>query len=169
MQRRTVALAATIFALLPRAGTSQARQVPIGVRAEAAVDTLRSGGPLPLRITITNGLRDEIYFLAYTLTPNEWNGETLTLTVFDVERAGESGRVNVHAPSVRVPMTLAGRGMRRIPPRDSLTWVVDLAKWQAEGGWLPGEYKFLVRPNPIHVDRFLTAWVTSDTVRLHIR
>ena len=169
MQTRATALAAVLFALLPRAGTSQARQVPIVVRAEAAVDTLRSGGSLPLRITIMNGLRDEIYILTYTLTPNEWNGETWGLTIFDVEREGDSTRVNVHAPSVRVPMMIPGRSVRRIPPRGSLTWVVDLAKWQAEGGWLPGKYKLLVRPDAIHVDRFMTAWVTSDTVRLHIR
>jgi hypothetical protein len=130
---------------------------------------MRSGGPLPLRVTVSNGLREEIYFLTYTLTPTDWNAETVNLTLFDVYREGDSSRVDVHRPDVRVPMTIAGMGRKVIPARGSLSWVVDMAKWQAEGGWRPGRYKMLVRVGTIHVDRFLTVWATSDTVRLEIK
>lgn len=169
MQRRALILVTSAIPLIPRAAASQTPQVPITVRAEPAIDTLRSGGPLPLRITVSNGLREEIYFLAYTLTPNEWNGETANLTIFDVYRERDSSRVDVHRPDVRVPIVIAGKGRKVIPARGSLSWVVDMAKWHAEGGWQPGKYKMLVRVEAIHVDRFLMAWATSDTVRLEIK
>ena len=99
MRGRALILVASAFPLVPRAVASQTPQVPITVRAEPAVDTMRSGGPLPLRVTVSNGLREEIYFLTYTLTPTDWNAETVNLTLFDVYREGDSGRVNVRRPA----------------------------------------------------------------------
>src|SRR5215468_6858475 len=65
---------------------SEQRQIPITVNAEPAAIPLKSGGPLLLRVTISNGLSQDIRFQTLSLSPNDWNGETVNISLVDIYR-----------------------------------------------------------------------------------
>lgn len=131
---------------------------------------LKSGEPLPLRITISNGLSQKIFFLTYSVSPNSWNGEVANISLVDIYRDGpEPLNIFLARPRIEVPLVIAGMGGKHIGPGESLAVVVDMAKWTVNGGWTPGKYTITVRADNIRVDEYTTASVMSDTVRVEIK
>ena len=50
------------------------------VDAEPLSAKFKPDGPLMFRVSIYNGLKEEIRFSTFALKPNGWNGETANLT-----------------------------------------------------------------------------------------
>jgi hypothetical protein len=59
-------------ALLLSVRASEQRQVPITIEVRPAAVVLKSGTPLLLQVTISNGLSREIRFQTFSLSPNSW-------------------------------------------------------------------------------------------------
>jgi hypothetical protein len=71
----------------PSSASVPAIPVTVGLAVES-VD-LKAGDPIPIRVTIHNGLPAEIRYSTYRLEPIDWNGETVNVTLVDVYREGD--------------------------------------------------------------------------------
>jgi len=161
-----------LLIFLPLASSAgQQRQVPITVVASPDSETLRSGKPLLLRITISNGLPQEIRFATFSLIPNSWSGETTNISLVDIYRAPQPKSVFYARPKFgdESPKFIAGMSGYRIKPRESLSVLVDISKWQIVGGWKAGRYRIKVRVDNIDVDAYTKASVMSDPIEIEIK
>ena len=169
---RQAILLVTLLLSAPRESVSSAqRQLPITVEAQAASRDTKSGTTLLLRITISNGLSQDIRFSTFSLTPNSWNGEVTNISLVDIYRdnAGPMGLFLARPKSGEVPRFIAGISSHTIKPRASLSVLVDMGKWQIRDGWVPGKYRITVRVDNISVDDYATASVMSDPVEIEIK
>lgn len=170
--RRTSVMLILLLAVWPLAvSAGQQRQIPITVVASPDSETLRSGKPLLIRITISNGLPQEIRFATFSLTPNSWNGETTSISLVDIYRAPQPQSVFYARPRVgdESPNFIAGMSGYRIKPRESLSVLVDISKWQIVDGWKAGKYRITVRVDNIDVDTYTKASVMSDPIEIEIK
>ncbi len=162
-------LLASVFVLSGQA--SGQRKLLIGVSAEPVSGKMTSRGPLLVRITISNGLSQDIRFSTLSLEPNSWNGEIVNISVVDIYR-DSSGPTNVFLarPTLgEVPRFLSGIGSYPIKAGESRSVVVDLSKWQIRDGWSAGRYRITVRADNIQVDDYTTASVMSDPIEFDIK
>jgi len=60
--------------------------IPVHVNAQAELAVFKTGKPLPMSVTLMNGLSKTIRFSTFATEPNEWNGETLNVSLVDVYR-----------------------------------------------------------------------------------
>jgi hypothetical protein len=149
----------------------QQRQIPIVVEAHPVSATLKSNESLFLRISIHNGLSNDIHFSTFSLTPNDWNGEVTNISLVDIYRdVAQPMNLFLSRPKIGPePKFIAGVGSYAIKPKESLSIVVDMRKWQIQEGWLPGKYKITVRADNIYVDRYTSASVMSNPVEVVLR
>src|SRR5712671_1447589 len=98
------------------AGDVRSRVIPIVVSI-AATNDYRVGQPLLIEVEVFNGLDTEIGFLTYSLTPNEWNGETECVHVMDIYRDGQPGSIFFKRTEVHPPFGVAGVGRERVPAK----------------------------------------------------
>jgi hypothetical protein len=168
--RRTSVMLLFLLAVWPLAvSAGQQRQIPITVVASPDSETLRAGNPLLLRITISNGLPQEIRFATFSLTPNSWSGETTNISLVDIYRAPQPKGVFYARPKFgELPNFIAGMSGYRIKPRESLSVLVDISKWQIVDGWKAGKYRITVRVDNIDVDAYTKVSVMSDPVEIEI-
>ncbi|MCH7988974.1 MAG: hypothetical protein IID46_07460 [Planctomycetes bacterium] len=138
------------------------RQIPVYVRAEVKPATVIAGKPIPLFITVTNQLDGSIGFPCYSLIPNNWNGETLSISLVDIYRDGKEFNLYLASPKIEPPLRIAGTSQTTVQPKQSATVQTDAAKWKLRDGWLPGRYKVTVRVDNIRVDDYCTLNVLSD-------
>ncbi len=170
--RRTSVMLIFLLAVWPLAARGgQQRQVPITVVASPDSETLRSGKPLLLRITISNGLPQEIRFATFSLTPNSWNGETTDISLLDIYREPRSMGLFYARPKIGddAPRFIAGISSYQIRPGQSLSVLVDISKWQIVDGWKAGRYRITVRVDNIDIDSYTKASVMSDPIEIEIK
>ena len=60
-------------------------------------------------------------------------------------------------------------GARPVKPGETLRIMVDISKWQIQGGWAEGGYELVFRMDGIIVDDKVTLSVLSDPVRVTIQ
>ena len=169
MRRTTLTLLLIFLPLATSAG--QQRQIPITVVASPDSETLRSGKPLLIRITISNGLTQEIRFATFSLIPNSWNGETTDISLVDIYREPRSMGLFYARPKIgeAAPRFIAGISSYQIRPGQSLSVLVDISKWQILDGWKAGRYRITVRVDNIDVDAYTKASVMSDPIEIEIK
>ncbi len=170
--RRTSVMLIFFLAVWPLAvSAGQQRQIPITVVASLDSETLRSGTPLLLRITISNGLARVIRFSTFSLTPNSWNGETTDISLVDIYREPRSMGLFYARPKIGddAPRFIAGMSSYQIKPGQSLSALVDISKWQIVDGWKAGKYRITVRADNIDIDAYTKASVMSDPIEIEIK
>lgn len=147
------------------------RQVPVVVRGQAEPAAVEAGKPIPLRITVTNGLPSSIAFYTYSVTPTSWNGETANIALFDILRDGKRRALFLPQPNPHPPreLLIPTMGRRWIEPGKALVIRTDARKWKLPGGWVPGRYRARVRVERLHLDDYSQLWVTSEPFEFEIR
>ncbi len=117
-----------------------------------------------------NGLKGPIRYSTFNLKPNDWNGETVHLTLVDIYRVSTQLGLFAERPKVEVPTKIAGMGSYPIKAGGSLTVTTDGRKWKIVGGWVPGKYKATVRIENLAVegDRCILS-VHSEPFEFEIR
>ena len=137
------------------AGTGAAtveKLIPVVVTGKVEPAVVMQGQPIPLAVTIANGLKGPIGYSTYSLKPNDWNGETAYLTLVDIYRDGKPGSLFVERPKVEAPEKVTGVGGNPIKAGESLTVTTDARKWKIIGGWVPGKYRANVRVEKLTVE-----------------
>ncbi|HEY5883618.1 MAG TPA: hypothetical protein VIT88_02980 [Pyrinomonadaceae bacterium] len=142
------------------------RQVNVIVDAKPLTSKLKVNEPFMFRVSIYNGLKKEILFPTFALTPNGWRGESANLTFYDViQKSGQQAQIYWRREPINVPSTISGMASYRIKPKEKLYIVVDAKKDYATTKWFAGEYEFTVRADNISVDRSTTISVASEPVK----
>lgn len=139
-------------AITGTAAVTDEKLIPVVVTGKVEPAVLTQGEPIPLAVTIANGLKGIIGYSAYSLKPNDWNGETVHLTLVDIYRDGRPRGLFLERPKVDVPMQIAGISGYSIKAGGSLTVTTDVRKWKIIGGWVPGKYKANVRIENLTVE-----------------
>jgi hypothetical protein len=156
----------------PESGVEAAgegRRIPIVVTAGVSPAEVEAGGPIPLTIRVANGLPGEIELVGYGVEPTAWNGETLNVSLVDIDRDGLGPNLFLERPAVEPPVRVAGMSREVIGPGRALTITTDARKWSIRGGWRPGRYRVTVRVGNLRVDAFSTVDVLSEPVELVVR
>ncbi len=142
--------------------------IPISVSAGIDPDAAR-GRLVPLLITIGNQTEGDVGYSSYSLTPNDWNDETINLSLLDVYRDGIQRELALQRPAVAAPFEISGIRVRKIAPGSTLSVRTEATKWTIDGGWTPGRYEAKVRIERLIVDdgRFLVS-VLSEPIHFEI-
>jgi hypothetical protein len=150
---------------------SQQRQIPITVEVQPTSKALKSGEPLLLRVTISNGLSQDIRFQTFSLSPNSWNAEITNISLVDIYRDVPQPMNLLYArPRLgETPKYIAGMSSYAIKPQETLSVVIDISKWQIRDGWAVGKYKVTIRADNIYVDKYTTASVMSEMIEIEIK
>lgn len=143
--------------------------IPVSVNAQAELAVFKSGKPLPMSVTLTNGLSETIRFSTFAVNPNNWNGETLNISLVDVYRDEQKRNLYLARPKLKVPVTISGPGARPVKPNGTLRIMIDISKWKIQGGWTKGEYQLVFRMEGITVDEKVTLSVLSDPVQVAVQ
>jgi len=143
--------------------------IPVSVHAHAELAVFKAGKPLPMSVTLTNGLSKTIRFSTFATEPNEWNGETLNISLVDVCRDGQKRNLYLARPDLEVPLLISGPGARQVTPGETLRVMLDISKWKIQGGWTKGEYELVFRMDSIIVDDKVTLSVLSDPVHVRVQ
>ncbi|MCA1629435.1 MAG: hypothetical protein LC785_08980, partial [Acidobacteria bacterium] len=164
-----VVLIASVMASFLTGYAQERRQVNVIVDAEPVSSKFKASGPFMFRVSIYNGLKEEIRFSTFALEPNGWNGETANLTFFDVnQKSGKHLMIGWRRPEINVPLGVAGMASYRIKPKEKLYILVDAKKGYAEVEWFSGEYEMLVRADHIVVDKYTTISVASKPIKFTV-
>lgn len=119
--------------------------IPVVVRAAAPKDPVKVGQPIPVTLTVENGLPGPVEFHTYAVKPNDWNGETVAVELVDIYRVGDFTNRFLAKPKVDPPRTVAGPSRRVVEPGKSLDVRIDASKWTIRDGWQPGTYTVTAR------------------------
>lgn len=150
MARYTFLVAA--WAMADRIGTAGDLTIPVVVAGKADAAQIKVGDPIPLTVTITNGLTGPIAYSTFSLKPNDWNGETSGFSLMDIYRDGRDRNLYLERPKVAVPWKISGMGGHAVKPGGSLTAATDARKWTIDGGWVPGKYSVTVGVSRLTAD-----------------
>jgi hypothetical protein len=145
------------------------RQIPVFVIASANDNTIHIGNPIPITIKLINNFTSSIHFNTFSLTQNEWNGETINLSLVDIFRDNKPDNLYLDRPKIDVPVEISGMGYKIVKPKGELIIQTDARKWKLRDGWLPGKYKITVRIDNITLDKFSKLSVLSEPFDLEIR
>ena len=66
--------------------TQSHRQIPVIIDGKVKPRILERGESIPLTITVSNGLPSSIYHTTFSVGPNEWNGETVNISLVAIYR-----------------------------------------------------------------------------------
>ena len=143
--------------------------IPVSVHAQAELAVFKIGKPLPMSVTLTNGLSKTIRFSTFATEPNEWNGETLNISLVDVYRDEQKRNLYLARPELKVPVTISGPGARPVKPNGTLRIMIDISKWKIQRGWTKGEYELVFKMDNIIVDDKVTLSVLSDPVHVTVQ
>jgi len=147
----------------------QERQIPVVVSVDVRPEIIKSGEVVPLTITVSNGLSSSIYHLTFSLTSNDWNGETYNISLVDIYRDGRVSNLYFSRPEMDVPITMSGMASWEIKPGEELEIQTDARKWKLRDGWLPGRYRVTVRIDNLKVDKYSTLSVLSNPIEFKIK
>lgn len=143
--------------------------VAVTLHAQPELAVFKTGKPLPMSVTLTNGLSKAIRFTTFSTTPNDWNGETLNISLVNVYRDKQRHNLYIARPELRVPLTISGPQSHLNNPGESLRILIDISKWRIEGEWIKGEYELVFRMDNISVDDKVTLSVLSDPVHVVVQ
>jgi hypothetical protein len=143
--------------------------IPVSVHAQAELAVFKSGKPLPMSVMLTNGLSNTIRFSTFAIKPNDWNGETLNISLVDVYRGKQRRNLYLARAELKVPVTISGPGARPVTPNGTFSIMIDISKWKIQGGWTKGEYELVFRMDNIIVDDKIKMSVLSDTVKVIVQ
>jgi len=144
------------------------RQIPIVVSAKVDSAAIREGDAIPLTITISNGLPGRIYHSTFSVTPTDWNGETIGVSLVDIYR-DRPFNLYLSRPEAKCPDNISGMGSRAIEPGDSLAVKTDAKKWTLRDGWKRGHYTITVRVDNLRIDDYSKVSVLSDPFEFEIK
>jgi len=147
----------------------QERQIPVIVSVEVKPEIVKSGEAVPLTITVSNGLSSSIYHLTFSLTSNDWNGETYNISLVDIYRDDNTDNLYLARPKMSVPVTVSGPARQEIKAGEKLEIQTDARKWKLRDGWLPGQYRATVRVDNLEVDKYSTLSVLSEPIEFEIK
>lgn len=142
----------SVWAIAGAAAAAREKLIPVVVTGKVEPAVVKQGEPIPLAVTIANGLKGPVSYSTYSLKPNAWNGETVHLTLVDIYRDGKPEGLFAERPRVEVPAKVAGMAAHPIKAGESLTVTTDARKWKIAGGWVPGKYKVNVRVENLAVE-----------------
>jgi hypothetical protein len=162
-------LGAGLIAVASGTRGKEERQIPVVVTADVNLKNVKGGEVIPLTITVSNGLPSSIYHSTFSLTPNEWNGETCNVSLVDIYRDDKPGNLYLSRPKMNVPVTVSGIGRKEVKPGGKLVVRTDARKWKLMDGWLPGKYRVTVRVDNLTIDKYSTLSVLTDFVEFEIR
>lgn len=157
------------FSSSPSAPVHVERQIPLDVTSRITRDVIRRGDPIPLEITIRNGFSGAINFKSYNLKPNDWNGETPSIALYDIYRGRRTEGLFLARPAVEPPIAIPHMPWHRIPSGETLTISTDVRKWTIADGWLPGKYKMSLRVDNLQVDGSAALSVLGEPIEFEIR
>ncbi len=157
-----------LFAGVALAGDKKA-VIPVSVHVQAELAVFKAGKPLPMSVTLANGLSNTVSFSTFAIEPNELNGETLNISLVDVYRGGEKNNLYIARPELKVPLKISGPGSRDVQPNGTLRVMIDTSKWKIQGGWTKGEYELTFRMDNIIVDDKVTMSILSDPVNVIVQ
>lgn len=158
----------SLIVIMSKADRKQERQIPVVVSVEVKPDVVKTGEAIPLIITISNGLPSSIDLSGFTLTPNDWNGETCNVSLVDIYRDDKEGNLYLARPEINPPMTVSGMRRWEIKSGERLKIQTDACKWKLRDGWLPGRYRITARVDNLKVDEYSTLSVLTDPVQFEI-
>lgn len=145
--------------------------IPVSVHAQAELAVLEAGKPLPMSVTLTNGLSETIRFTTFAVKPNNWNGETQNISLVDVYRNKQKKNLYLARPAPKAPMpaNISGPSAHSVTPGGVLRIVIDISKWRIQGGWTKGEYQLVFRMDRITVDEKVALSVLSDPIQIVVQ
>lgn len=126
--------------------------IPVTVTVVARPGIVPGGEAIPLEFTVRNGLPGEIAYSTYSVTPIEWHGETVNISLVDIYRDGVKRGLLQARPKIEIPTVISGMSRHRILQGESLTIRTDARKWTIDGGWKPGKYEVTARVDRLSVD-----------------
>ena len=144
------------------------RQIPVILHGYIK-PVVKQGEPIPMRVFVFNNLPSAIYHHTFSRKSNEWNGETLNITLLDIYRNDQPTNLYYKSPDVNAPVDISGMSMLPIDPGEQILIETDARKWQLTDGWLPGRYKVTMRVDNLTVDPYATLSVTSDPIEFEIK
>jgi hypothetical protein len=145
------------------------RQIPVFVSAKPRKAVFVSGEPILIDVEIKNSLKKEIYIIGGSLSPNDWNAETLGIEIPDLYRLPKIFQIWRKRPTVAFPPAVSGVGQYTIPAGLSKTKTIDVRKWEIVDGWIAGKYQLLFRVDKIDVDSHTWINVTGDPITIAIK
>ena len=143
--------------------------IPVGVHAQAELAVFKTGRPLLMSLTLTNGLSRPIRFKIFSTEPSELNGETFNISLVDVYRNGEKRNLYLARPELRGLLTMSGPGSRSIQPGKNLRVTIDMSKWRIDGDWIQGEYELVFRMDNITVEDKISMSILSEPVHVIVQ
>jgi len=150
-------------------GQNTERPINVVVTGQVTPCVVKAGEPIPLAITVSNGLGAYIYHSTYSLKPNDWNGETHNISLVDIYRDGKQFNLNLARPKSDPAYLVSGMGSQGIKAGESLRIETDARKWKLRDGWLPGRYQVTVRVDGLQIDPYFRLSVLSDPFEFEIR
>ena len=166
---RNAALSSFSSSSSPSAPVHVERQIPVDVTSQITRGVIRKGDPIPLEITIRNGFSGAISFKSFNLKPNEWNGETPSIALYDIYRGRRPEGLFLARPAVEPPIAIPYMPWHRIPSGETLTISTDVRKWTIADGWLPGKYKMSLRVDNLQVDGSAALSIQGEPIEFEIR
>jgi len=145
------------------------RQIPVEVTSRITRGVIRRGDPIPLEITIKNGFSGPVAFKSFNLEPNEWNGETPSIALYDIYRGRRAEGLFLARPAVEPPIAIPFMPWHQIPAGKSLTIRTDVRKWTIADGWLPGKYRMALRVDNLQVDGAAALSILGEPIEFEIR
>ena len=112
-----------------------AKLISVTVTGKAELAVVRLGEAIPLVVTIANDLPGPVIFTTFSLKPNDWNGESFSLTLVDITRDGKPGGLFLERPKVDPPVRISGTSGHTIKAGETLSVSSDARKWAIAGGW----------------------------------
>jgi hypothetical protein len=149
-------------------GQNTDRPINVVVTGQVTPRVVKVGEPIPLTVTVSNGLGATVYHTNSALEANEWNGETRNISLVDIYRDGKEFNLHLARPEINVPYLVAGIGRTGVEPGKSLQIETDARKWKLRDGWLPGRYEVTVRVDGLEIDPYYRLSVLSDPFEFEI-
>jgi hypothetical protein len=144
--------------------------VPVYVHVKPAHLSVKLGEPIPLTVTIWNGLKRDIAFHGYaSRQAGAWNGEAASFSLVDIYRDGQPEALFQAAPEVKPPPEIAGESRISIAAGAKHVIQTDARKWTIKGNWVPGHYRVVARVQRLEVDSFSTVSVLSEPFEFEVK
>ncbi len=161
--------AVSLVLVANRVQGKQERQISVVVSVEVKPKIVKNEKAIPLTITILNNLSSSIYHSTFSVTPNDWNGETYNISLVDIFRNDKAHNLYLARPKMEVPLAISGIGSREVKPGGKIEIQTDARKWKLRDGWLPGRYRVTVRVDNLRVDKYSTISVLTDPIEFEIK